>query len=136
MGQLCCFPGIFRGLSGARHRKGTRLNESLFHGREDPEVERQEWVRDVINEDGFADAIGSTEADQVRKNFDTDFPKMEYSNPGGLCACGPIWHPGGQGASAPGVVGPLMPGAPLGPTPMPAMPGIPAYQPMPAPYFI
>jgi hypothetical protein len=101
-----------------------------------PEVERQEWVRDVINEDGFADAVGSTEADQVRKNFDADFPKMEYSNPGGLCACGPIWHPSGQGASAPGVVGPLMPGAPLGPTPMPAMPGIPAYQPMPAPYFI
>jgi hypothetical protein len=79
---------------------------------------------------------GSTEADQVRKNSDTDFPKMEYSDPGGLCACAPYWHPGGQGASAPGVVGPFMPDEPLGPIPMPAMPGIPAYQPMPAPYFI
>jgi hypothetical protein len=43
MGKLCCFPGIFRGLSGARHRKGTRLNESLFTG--------------DVNGDGKADLI-------------------------------------------------------------------------------
>jgi hypothetical protein len=128
--------GFKVGSKGAKRGEDimSRIDKQAKTG--DPEVERQEWVRDVINEDGFADAVGSTEADQVRKNFDTDFPKMEYSNPGGLCACAPYWHPGGQGASAPGVVGPLMPGAPLGPTPMPAMPGIPAYQPMPAPYFI
>lgn len=92
-----------------------------------------EWIRDVINEDGFAETVGDIEAGEIRDNFDNDFPAMEYAGDGYECSCGEGWYPQGQ---LPDGYGPVIPGVPIvsvNPVGPFLWPGFPTFTPSPAP---